>query len=506
MSKIFRYFRNNEGFAMALTMVVVLVVTVLGITLWQVGTKDVLHVERDENSAQAYYYARSGVEAAVGLIMEHIKESNDYENADNQYFYGKLGDTSFAKQPTDDYNIQFRIERKVPDPKDIPPEDIEPKDIKFYIESIGIVRQGGVAGTQISSNALGFIISLEDLMQSMKGGIGSGYGGPWALFAMGDVAVDKVISLKNSITGNVGTNSTIPTSIKFQNKHDQIKGSLYVGTSAIAPESIVSYPNNTNIEDHITKMPIKNLPTYINYPMPLMPVFPNGLPERTDISTNQGYDIYGSGQYDRIKAKDLTFDLTNGDMEVRVRDLDVNNSIKLKCDNNNKNTLTLYVENTLNFKDIEGSDNNNLIIYYNGSKDININGNHDFTCSMFINSANISVSGNCEIKGTIICGGDSVRLSGGKAYGNNKKALEGLLYAPNAHVEIGSIVHGSVITKSCELGGGSSDLIVGVSKTELNTEFFNSLNWGVDGPPSLFSPQEVVSGNEWRVWGQWKNL
>ena len=79
-----------------------MVITVTGITLGSISDNQ---VEGDENRTQAYFYAKSGVELAVGLLQDNP----DYLSHGKWFFYGKLSETAFSSTSTDDYNKNLKL-------------------------------------------------------------------------------------------------------------------------------------------------------------------------------------------------------------------------------------------------------------------------------------------------------------------------------------------------------------------------------------------------------------
>ncbi|MTV49377.1 hypothetical protein GJ688_10345 [Heliobacillus mobilis] len=271
--------KSENGIAMVFALLITLIITAAGFTLWHVSNSDALQVERSADNAQAYYYAKSGVELAIGQIKKNIISNPDYQPSPNTY-YGSLGNTSFTTAPTNPptHSIEYKITRSGND---------------FTIDSKGIVRKGNSSGAEASSDAVSFTISLEQLRNSMQpGGPGNGDGPPWALFAMGVSTAsnqnDISLSRTPSISGYVGTNSTRQGGVYFNPNGTQIKGKLYVGYNATDPESVVSHPSYTTLASHIMQLPVLKLSSYYDYPLPLFPNFPNNLDSKGNITTDPG--------------------------------------------------------------------------------------------------------------------------------------------------------------------------------------------------------------------------
>lgn len=605
--------KSDRGFTMAYALMIGLITTVLGIALWHVSSTDVLQVQRDEDMTQAYYYAKSGVEVAIGYIINRIPEN--YRPV-NDVFYGNLGDSSFLPTETNDYNIQVAI-------------NFDPIKEEYVINSTGVVRRGSTAGAQVASNALGFKISLASLKESNNGGIPEGESGaPFALFSLEDISLIST----PSINGNVGTNSTKKGAVVFTPNGTKIKGELYVGYDADNPEAVVSHPNYTKLADHVTQLPVQQLAAHREYPLPIFPAFPEGLPDKGTLVTEAGiisgavrdgsgkgvgnvqiylspalssgkaktsvrttdnpgwigghggwtsyttgtpsgsegqqqgavvvtpylegytfmpqsievtgpasdinfvampngevvsqpimidssqswyWKISEDGYYDKISVtsnRNLWIDLGGRERILRVKHLDISQG-EIRLANTGENgRLIIYVDNTFNIggsSRVNGNgDAKNLIIYYKGSNNVNFGGSQSFVGSFVVGSdnplikaADITLGGSCKFTGTLLSSGNNVTVSGGSA-----DAVRGLIYAPRAHVKImaSAIVTGTVIAKQCSLSGGSNVDLIAVDNN-LDTIFFNSLNWGTTGPPNLFTHEVQGEPKEayWRRKGTW---
>ncbi len=62
--------RNEKGVAMPLVLVVLVVLALLGVALYYYSTGELTHSVRDEKKARAYYLARAGAESVAHYIME----------------------------------------------------------------------------------------------------------------------------------------------------------------------------------------------------------------------------------------------------------------------------------------------------------------------------------------------------------------------------------------------------------------------------------------------------
>ncbi|MEG6522547.1 DUF7305 domain-containing protein [Desulfotomaculum sp. 1211_IL3151] len=498
--------KNEKGMAMIFALVVVLVASVSGAALWHSSTTEALHVERDEESAQAFYYAKSGIEMAIGLITEHIDDS-DYWTKKKE-FYGKLGDTSFSDTPSDDYSIKFTIEYE---------------GETFTINSIGIVRKGNAVGAQAASNELAFEITKSNLKKSI--GIEDNNNNDGGNNGQIPIRLDMHFALNgidlsdkdgeggsSEIHGNAGTNSTLPKSVIFAYSTLLRDGDLYIGPGAKWNQDKVVIFNGYN-RSPVTNIPegnIVNLTSPRSYPLPIFPDPPPDLREEQDINAGWypippgGYKISRSGKYTNINVEnELTIVVGNEDIIIRVRNLTVTDNGKIILKRNDKNSsgrVILFVEDTFT---LSGSSKINhdgnyddVYMYYLGKQTFDISGNTKYVGSIYALNSNFIIGGSGGVKGHIITGGNSVSVTG------DAKANVRAVYAPNALLNVtgSGAISGVVISKSIKMNGNSRIYY----DDSFNINFFNQLQWDLEEEPNE-DPDEPTIEN-WQVNGKWTKL
>ncbi|MTI81181.1 MAG: hypothetical protein FH758_09880 [Firmicutes bacterium] len=494
---MFRYIKNEKGIALVSVLVILTVTSLLGATVWQASAQETLSSETDENQTQAYYFARSGVEMAVGLIKDGYFD--DLSINEKKQFYGKLDD--IGQEETDDYNIKFGV--------------LLDESDNFIIESLGIVRKGEATGATAAESDLKFAIARGDINNGGTGGSGGGTGGTGSSIALFS---DEGLTFKGSagINGDVLTNSVERNSVDFASSTFIKNGNLYIGPDADWNE-VVKFKKSpaTNIPDG----EILNLSSTRSYPLPAFPQFPKNLEYRGDLdtkwisgeyyeisdneSTDDGY--YQFGSYGSITVRGnrtLVIKLDGEDRVLRVKNLDIKQG-KIVLQGEGK--LKIYVENDFSIgggsKVNNGGNNNSLDIYYKGDKKgkqkLKFAGNTAFVGSIFAQSANVSLSGSNNIDGNIITGGSKVSVSG------NADGYPLLMYAPNADLKVtgSGIIRGTAVVKEGTLTGNSRIK----ADNSIDTTFFNSLDWGESGPPSLFKPEQEQeeTSSSWRGKGTW---
>lgn len=490
--------KNQKGIALLSVLIFITVASLLGTTVWYASSQDTLHSKIDENDTQAYYFARSGVEMAIGLIKNGY--CNDMAPNEKMSFYGAL-DGAFSKEETDNYNIKFEIE-------------LDNND-NFIIESIGIVRDG-VAGAAQAQNGLKFMIPWGDIEGSTGGDGGTGGGGGDILLALFS---KESIDLNGSagIIGNVATNSVAPNSVNFAYSCYINNGNLYIGPGADWQEVVKFNGWGRGPDTNIPDGEIINLPSVRNYPLPIFPEFPDGLDEwgdlKTDWKSGEYYEIsdndineegyYKFGKYNLIKIygnRTVVIKLGGSDRIIRVKKLDIQQG-NIVLEGNGR--LLLYVEETF---DINGSskvnfggDNNSLNMFFKGNQSLDFKGSTRFVGNIFAQKANSSISGSNNIDGNIITGGTGVSVTGAA------DANPMIIYAPNADLSVSGSgkIQGTAVVKECTLNGASQI----TASSSLDTTFLNSLIWGPEGPPSLFlnsqEPSQEPSNSTWRDKGKW---
>jgi Tfp pilus assembly protein PilV len=77
--------KHDEGMAMPLTLVVMLVLTLLGTALWQYSVTGLMHVRKDETRMQSYYLARAGAEATLQAWRQAGKNNKPVGASDTLY-------------------------------------------------------------------------------------------------------------------------------------------------------------------------------------------------------------------------------------------------------------------------------------------------------------------------------------------------------------------------------------------------------------------------------------
>ena len=484
---MFNWYRNEKGSVMVSVLIMGLVAAVLGAGIGIIGLNNKKQVEQETNSVRAHYYAKSGVEVAMGLIISNYDSNEGISDSIlDQWFYGGI-DTGFTKDENNppDHNISFRI-------------SLDDTKSNLIIESWGYVRRGD--RVVVGMESVGYMIDYAELKEIIGGSTGGSGGVPMALFAENGIVMTGSIVIK----GTVATNSTKADAVEFFGTTNIKEGDLYIGVSG-DPDTVVSIPNWSSVKKRIHNGEIKNLEEPLNFPLPIFPAFPEDLPSRDSFYTpeEKSYDISEDGYYDEIKItsnRKVNIDLKNGTRVIRVKRLNIEQgSIKLLNVGPNSK-LVLYVDDSIfiggssqvNF----GGNYRNVDVFYKGSSSLSFPGKTCFVGSLFAESADISILESGGFTGDIVTGGTNVKVSG------NVNAYTRVLYAPNADFHSGGSGRtlGTVVVKSALIEGGE-DQIIGDYSYDLS--FFNSLNWPSGRAPSLLIGGEGEDRGTWRYKGRW---
>lgn len=278
-----------------------------------------------------------------------------------------------------------------------------------------------------------------------------------------------------SIQGDASTNSTDADAVVLE-WSTQIDSTLYIGPGG-NPDIVVEELNHGGN----VGLGVDVMGEELDYPMPLFPAYPP--------KDMYGTSVYVSGSTSRT----LDFTEYNGFYLPEIS-VSGNNNLTIEVDGQStlhvgnfniiqghvhltgSGSLTIVIED--NFT-ISGSstinnsgDVNDFFINYGGTTNLSFAGLTEYNGGIFVESADVTVSGSNSLKGSLISGGDNITVSGA-ASANSR-----VIYAPNAHVSMSgsSVIYGSVISSSFIASGTSR-----VQFNEVSDEDLPDLSAG-DGP------------------------
>ncbi len=437
---------ENSGFALLSVLIVLLVVSLLGITLIGTTTANLklTSVERDYQAT--YYIAESGSTYVLNEVTKIINETQAINAND---FFTKINE-KLAEIPNtySDFEESFG---------QIPKAHLQ-------IFKLSSIDSSQLCGNHVDKQSQGYKVISEGEIGKRSRIVERSFCVNWNINQNGNLPFvllennavfshDKIL-LGSSITGNIGTNSTIPGSI-YVNSGGTLTGSIYKVQEASS--NIVEKPQNKNFN-----RPFIDLPNAMNYKGFLdFPSFPEGLPTfnnlRIEGDAINDKTISSNGYYQNItvtSGRTLTIDVGNENRIIRVADLVINQG---NINIIGSGTLTLYIENSLLItggSKVNATSSYNpeiLSIYLKGTTPLDMGGKSKLVGSIFSASADINIKGSAEVNGHILTGGNNVVIDG------QGSAANGLVFSPNAHVQLtgsGSVV-GSVISNNFSMGGGS---------------------------------------------------
>jgi hypothetical protein len=285
-----------------------------------------------------------------------------------------------------------------------------------------------------------------------EGGEGEEYDFDLAVF------VNDRLELEGSsrILGSAGSNATQPNRIEFA-WSTYVSEQLHVRSDA--HKNLIKHHNQRSIEDHVWGG-VEEFSSPRVYELPEFPEFPSLTPRGNFTAgwwpiPSGGHIIDEDGWYNNLTVQQqLVIDTGDGERHIRADNFNVSGSAKVILEGSG--VLYLYVSNfditgssTINYENNGSSDR--LVMYYNGSSNLNPSGATKFVGSVYAQSADISIGGAGGLEGHIFTGGNNVTVSGAAT------AVVRVIYAPNAHAQItgsGSI-KGSLIADRLTMIGAA---------------------------------------------------
>ena len=280
---------------------------------------------------------------------------------------------------------------------------------------------------------------------------------PFAIYSL------EGFDLKGSarIVGHIATPSNEDDAVKIHGMA-VVDSSVYIGSGG-NPGTVVNIPAWRPVNQAV-RGEVKNLDKPVNYPLPDFPIFPDFGSDQGDITVSGGAANdkvlqpaeFNNGYFNEIKIlsnRTLTLNLGDENRVVRVKKLNIQQGHLIFTGDG---SITFYVENNFN---IGGSSTLNQhgnpdqsMIYYQGTNPISIQGATKLKSNLYIESADLTVSGSGAVPleiGHIITGGQNVTISGSGSVHCS------VLYAPLAHVLLqgsGSATS-AIVAKSFEASG-----------------------------------------------------
>lgn len=484
-----KHLREEKGSGLVLTLMVLLVLSVLGISIGTLtlGSNRLSDANRDDTSA--YYIAEAGAVAAyeeiqskVLVVYKSSKTADEFYGSIKSLVSGQAGaspvkfDPQFGSTPTATIKTAQQ-------------------DSTTYI----ISSTGEVDGKKRT-------VTKEFTVNW----VGKNTGGSGGLPTLPDKTALLVNEKMNLLGGTLKGNAYIQSIIN---------DAVQMGTYGSFKESTLHYSSQTTSDNLINyqdwfKDKLPNLSTemknidFNEYQKVLANITAPNITKKLPEQTIMGYtvqDANGNVKITDSKANNFILEL---DSDVYIPEMISSSNFSFSIDTNGKNrtilvdkmeivsqnlnitgggTLTIVVTDKLNisslpnFNSDDEKDPVNLIflgkapVVLSGWKDANINAH------IIIKEAKVFAN-TTKINGILLTGGDEVELSGGIS-GSNM-----MLIAPKAAVSvIGSYsINGTVIAKTFKLEGGRASL----KYAAINTTGFP---FGSTAPAADPEPEAIIS-------------
>lgn len=526
--------KSQKGSALVLALLIGFLGTIIGTTLYTVSSANAKQVQERTNQLQADYYAKSGVNLALGIIKNNLADKNgDYltDEEEPAEYWGTLDGLSDREPSDESYTIELKI--------------IYESEYDCYsIESTGYVRGSGVSAAQ-SQSTVRYKISRKTIIDAIGGDPSEPgdedtpqYPALDKIFAVGVNPSGKAIELKGQpmghsfISGNTAVNSIAEKSVSFSYLTSTLYGDLYIGPGGV-PQKVVSFPGLWQ-SMYLPNGSIKNLSAIQIFPLPTFPDAQFSSPTYSSIEYQHHIaTINTSGKYKEIvveKNDTLFINVNNQDVILQTEDFKVEGNIIINRNGTGK--VKLFVTDELNLQENGNSQNifdnilnnifnniNNLMskeidehyfkkidelyrkgikelglngtinafgnpdwleLYYSGEDELKFNNRTIFFGSVYAQMADITIKNHCLIAGNIICGGSKVDL---------EECARLVIYAPEASLELasGATILGRVVARDITLKSNSGIIYLNL----INTDFFKQLEWNLpdnsddeeDNPP-----------------------
>ncbi|MBE6082901.1 MAG: hypothetical protein E7205_09480 [Tissierellaceae bacterium] len=411
--------KNDKGYIILSVVMILSIILIFGLTMITVAGGEFNQTLIQEKKVQAYYIARSG---AIGTADWISKMSGD----DLKKFNESL---PLYSKPVKFGEGEFVV-------------SIVKSGDNLYITSTG----------KVPYNKSTVDRKAELVMSGDKSGDSQTVELIAAVFGNSSIEIRG-----GTVKGNIGSNSEEPGSIHISG-WPTIEGNIEV-----LNDDVIKVDNS---EWKKQMMPDVEYIEKQSYPIPLLPEFPEDLPEGLPTENPESHaddgiltvywennnTVIGSSRYydsiNIIQNTTLRVDTSDGDIVLRVRNLNIEQG-RIEVVGDGK--LYLYVDN--NFK-VKGGINeregktDNVKIYSNSSNTINVDNETQIYASLYSNSREINISGSGSVYGDLITAGSKITINGGARSMN--------IYAPKASIDIGggASVTGGIVGGSIVLGGG----------------------------------------------------
>lgn len=411
--------KKRKGASLVVVLIIALFMTILGSTALFLSDSEAIKTTKQTDKMKAYYAARSGADAmadwmegkTITQVNDYLAKATDWTTLDNQV------------------GLEYKVSIK---------KSISNASVLNIISEgrYNNIVQKVVLSYQAANDAKEYLFEM-------------------AAFSEEGLKIDgsSSITYSTSISGPaLITNSISKDSIELIGD-PRINGDVLIGKNGNLNE-VIKTPNDSFITGSKSILLANK-----TYTLPYFPEDNNNLPARPDFTTpTEGaiYLINQDGYYDKIEVvgnRSVTIDTgaAGNIRKIRVRNLDVSQG-HINLTGNGK--LELYIDDSfvlggsssINSSEINkkpiGTNHQSIKAYYKGLNPLNFGGATRFEGSLYIKSANLTLTGSNKVTGNIISGGTNIDISGASSTVQT-------VYAPNAEVNLNGSgkITGSVISK-----------------------------------------------------------
>ena len=450
--------KDERGYALAISIMVLLVISLLGASLLGIAMTNYKLSNNDRDFQSVYYIAEAGARYSMEEISSNIKTIYDNSSSKGSYFTNL---DTYIKKDINNKNLGegfFDIVRGV-----------QPTAQIICTRTNYDTSRGVAEYTLTSKGDFDGVNRQVQFKFYVEYPIGFSIDTDYAVF------VDQNISLEGGakIYGDVGINSVKSKSI-FLKGGTSINGDFYVNSSA--PPDVISYdegitpPTRRDFEGKSYSMPpFPSFPNYDRLPPYNVPIYGN-LHAFIGTNGNMNVDSWGLNNFEYELLNNAYIPKLTINQNITLI-LKLDKDISLLIDEINitqghvvltgKGTLTLYVRDKIyikgGFNDKQSGQTDNqtserLVVYYSGSTPLDFSNETQIWGSLYAERAKITLSGGGGFKGNIITGSnETLTIKDGAG------AVSRLIFAPNAQVSLlgGGTVKGAIIGKSFKAEGGT---------------------------------------------------
>lgn len=446
--------KTEEGSALVLVMMVLLVLSVLGAALGVVTLGSLNLSENNQDINSAYYIAQAG----ANMAYEELKVEVDKA-------YGK------SKQSGSESTFFYEVNNsnivstgKINEPKIYDENYFGSKSEIQPTAEVKIVQQGK---STLKDNTYDYTIKSTGRINGKSSIVEKPVEVNWKSHTIG-IGEEKIwtpeaaLIVKDSISAYFSTRfipllNVYGDIIYGQQINGHVNQTEIIGwTWGIIPITKTYSLNQRNDDWSKYNTIINRFPDEPKYENT---VNPSRRIENLTISENTYIPHLKSTLF-----KNLKIDTKNEEVNIVVDNLEMNGLINIEV--LGTGTVNFYVRDTMRFNGIGliNRRNSNSQINFLHARENNVknneenkvvfNGSFRLNASIFVKQANIEINGASVVTNGIISGGKKINLVGGHRVG-------GMIYAPNAEVMVtgGTGVSGIVLAENLVLSGLSASII-----------------------------------------------